>query len=509
MTVLNHISRAVMRERDVSALLRQVLEILCREMGLVRGTVTLRRGEELVIEASNGLSDEEMRRGRYRLGEGVTGQVALSGRARIIPDIAREPEFLYRTGARERDSHVAFICVPVVHQGEVIGTVSIDREIAGEEELERDYNLLEIVANLMAEAVSLRVAEHAERSRLIAENARLKRALNRISGPAEVIGSCRAMRAVFAMIEQVASSSATVLIRGGSGTGKELVARALQRTGDRSDRPFIVVNSAALPENLIESELFGHEKGAFTGAVHRRIGRIEAADGGTLFLDEIGDLGPAMQVKLLRFLQERTFQRIGSNEERSSDVRIIAATSRNLEQLMAEGLFREDLYYRLNIFPIMMPDLCKRRGDIILLAEHFIEKHNLRYGKKVKRLSTPAINMLMSYHWPGNVRELENCIERAVLTATDDCIHGYNLPPSLQTGKESGSELLPEGNASFNTLVNSYERELIVEALKRNNGNMSAAARDLGLSPRVIHYKIGRLGITPEWYVNDASETRS
>ena len=509
MAVLSRISHAVMRERNVSALLRQVLDILCREMGLVRGTVTLLRGRQLVIEASNGLSREEMRRGRYRLGEGVTGQVALTGEARIIPDISQEPEFLYRTGARERDSHVAFICVPVVHQGKVIGTMSIDREVVEGADLERDYRLLEIVANLMAEAVSLDLAEHEERSRLIAENARLKRALDRISGPPEVIGSCRAMRMVYAMIEQVASSSATVLIRGSSGTGKELVARAIVELSSRKDKPFVTLNCAALPENLVESELFGHEKGAFTGATCRRIGRAEAADGGTLFLDEIGDLSLTTQVKLLRFIQERTFSRVGSNVELKSNVRFLAATSRNLEELMQQKKFREDLYYRLNIFPIMMPDLCKRRGDIILLAEHFIEKHNLRYGKKVKRLSTPAINMLMSYHWPGNVRELENCIERAVLTATDDCIHGYNLPPSLQTGKESGSELLPEGNASFNTLVNSYERELIVEALKRNNGNMSAAARDLGLSPRVIHYKIGRLGITPEWYVNDASETRS
>ena len=205
----------------------------------------------------------------------------------------------------------------------------------------------------------------------------------------------------------------------------------------------------------------------------------------------------------MRFIQERTFSRVGSNVELRSNVRFLAATSRNLEELMQQKLFREDLYYRLNIFPIVMPDLCKRRSDIILLAEHFIQKMNVKYNKHVKRLSTPAINMLMSYHWPGNVRELENCIERAVLTATDDCIHGYNLPPSLQTGKESGSELLPEGNASFNTLVNSYERELIVEALKRNGGNMSAAARDLGLSPRVIHYKIGKLGITPEWYADN------
>ena len=314
------------------------------------------------------------------------------------------------------------------------------------------------------------------------------------------------MQNIYALIRQVAPSNATVLIRGSSGTGKELVAKAIRQLSPRADKPFVTLNCAALPENLVESELFGHEKGAFTGAVSRRIGRAEAADGGTLFLDEIGDLSLPVQVKLLRFIQERTFSRIGSNEEIKADVRLLAATSRNLEQLMAEGKFREDLYYRLNIFPILLPDLSKRRSDIVLLAEHFISKHNLRYGKNVKRLSTPAVNMLMAYHWPGNVRELENCIERAVLTSADDCIHSYNLPPSLQTGKDAGYEILPEGKASFNTMVESFERELIVEALKKNNGNMSAAARDLDLSPRVIHYKINSYGITPEWYRRKTEE---
>lgn len=497
MAVLNQISQAVLREKNVSAMLQLVLGILYREMGLLRGTVTLRRGDLLYIEASHGLSEEEMRRGKYHLGEGITGQVALTGKARIIPDISREPEFLDRTGARGRDSHVAFICVPILHKDEVIGTMSIDREMLPGADLERDFNLLEIVANLMAEAVSLWLGEHEERSRLMAENARLKQALDRISIPAEVIGSCQAMRAVYAMIEQVASSSATVLIRGNSGTGKELVARAIQRTGNRKDKPFIVVNSAALPENLIESELFGHEKGAFTGAVSRRIGRVEAAHTGTLFLDEIGDLSIAMQVKLLRFLQERTFQRIGSNEERNSDVRIIAATSRNLEKLMEQGLFREDLYYRLNVFPIHLPDLAERRSDIPLLAAHFLAKFNKLHRRRIRRISSSAMNLMTAYHWPGNVRELENCIERAVLTATDDSIHSYGLPAALQTAaRHSGTDPLGD----FTSRVEAFERTLIVEALKANRGNVAASARMLNLTIRILHYKIGKLGITPALY---------
>ena len=378
----------------------------------------------------------------------------------------------------------------------------MDRKVVPGVQLDEDIKLLEIVGNLMADAVAVYHQEWEERQSLLEENKRLREALSDGRNPGEMIGNCRAMQTVYAQIRQVAASNATVLIRGGSGTGKELVAKAICQLSPRAEK-FVTLNCAALPENLVESELFGHEKGAFTGAVARRIGRAEAADGGTLFLDEIGDLSLPIQVKLLRFIQERTFSRIGSNAEIKTDVRLLAATSRNLEALMEEGKFREDLYYRLNIFPILLPDLSKRKSDIVLLAEHFIAKHNLRYGKQVKRLSTPAVNMLMAYHWPGNVRELENCIERALLTATDDCIHSYNLPPSLQTGKDAGYELLPEGKASLSTLVASFERELIVEALKKHNGNMSAAARELDISPRVIHYKIHAIGITPDWYKND------
>ena len=499
-TVLQEISSAIVHERNVDAVLNKVLDVLNRRMGMLRGTFTLRHGDTLVIEASQGLDEAEKQLGRYRIGEGITGHVAETGRPHLIPDIRSDHRFLNRTKSRDYKDPVAFICVPIIHLEQVIGTLSIDRLITPDTDLENDMALLEIIGNIAAEAVAAVMKEHEERESLLEENRKLREMLS--ENPGEMVGNCRAMQQVYTLIRQVAPSDATVLIRGSSGTGKELVARAIVNLSNRKDKPFVCLNCAALPENLVESELFGHEKGAFTGAVGRRIGRAEAADGGTLFLDEIGDLSLQTQVKLLRFIQERTFSRVGSNVELRSNVRFLAATSRNLEDLMSRKLFREDLYYRLNIFPIVMPDLSKRKSDIILLAEHFIEKMNLKYGKKVSRLSTPAINMLMAYHWPGNVRELENCIERAVLTAQDDCIHGYNLPPSLQTGKESGSQLLPDGKASFNVLVDSYERELIVEALKRNSGNMSAAARSLGLSPRVIHYKIGRLGITPEWYVD-------
>ena len=500
--VLREISAAVVHERNVNALLAKVLDILHRKMGMLRGTVTMRRGEVLTIEASHGLDDDEVRRGRYRLGEGVTGEVAATGRAALIPDISRDKRFLDRTGARSATGRVAFLCVPVFRNGGVVGTLSIDRNIASPGvDLAEDLKLLEIIGNLTAEAVAARQQELEERETLLAENRRLRSALSTAENPGELIGNSRIMQKIYELIRQVAPTNATVLIRGGTGTGKEVVANAIRLVSPRASAPYVAFNCSALPENLVESELFGHEKGAFTGAVNRRIGRVEAADGGTLFLDEIGDLSLPIQVKLLRFIQERTFSRLGSNTELKTDVRLLAATSRDLEQLMAAGKFREDLYYRLNIFQITLPDLKNRRSDIILLAEHFIGKLNNKYGKTIHRISTPAINMMMAYHWPGNVRELENCMERAVLTTTDDTIHGYNLPVSLQMAQDpAATELQVEEKVPFNTMVASFERELIVDALKRNNGNMSAAARDLSLSPRVIHYKINQHAIKPEWY---------
>ncbi|MCR5379206.1 MAG: sigma 54-interacting transcriptional regulator [Fibrobacter sp.] len=493
-SVIQKISEVIIHERNVENLLKNVLVILDSEMGMLRGTFALLYGDTLKIEASHGLGENEKQLGQYRVGEGITGHVAETGRSHVIPDLRKDSRFLNRTGARNYNSQVAFICVPLIHEEKVIGTLSIDRPVDGTTQLDRDVALLEIIANITGDAANECIEIHDEREALMEENRKLRDMLN--VNHTEIVGKCSEMQMVYEQIQQVAPSDATVLIRGASGTGKEMVARAIVNLSQRKDRPFVTLNCAALPENLVESELFGHEKGAFTGAVNRRIGRAEVANGGTLFLDEIGDLSLPVQVKLLRFLQEKTFSRVGSNEELHSDVRFLAATSRNLEELMEKKLFREDLFYRLNIFPISVPDLAKRHTDIILLAEHFMEKMNLRYNKKVVRLSTIAINMLMSYHWPGNVRELENCIERAVLTAKDDCIHSYNLPPSLQTSYSTGAS--GEPNSERNTLsvlMDNYEREIFTEAIKRSEGNLSAAGRELGISPRMMNYRMNKLGL--------------
>ena len=494
-SVIQKISAAIIHERDAEKLLENVLGILEKELGMLRGTFSFLYGDTLKIEASRGLDESEKQRGLYRMGEGITGHVAERGISHVIPDLRKDSRFLNRTKSRHYENQVAFICVPLIHDGQIIGTLSIDRPVDGTTDLDRDVALLEIIANITGDAASECIGLHNEREALLEENRKLRDMLQPTQ--TDMIGKCHEMQIVYDQINTVAGSDATVLIRGGSGTGKEMVARAIVALSDRKDKPFITLNCAALPENLVESELFGHEKGAFTGAMNRRIGRAEAANGGTLFLDEIGDLTMQTQVKLLRFLQEKTFSRVGSNEELHSNVRFLAATSRNLEELIAEGKFREDLYYRLNIFPIVVPDLAKRQSDIILLAEHFIEKFNLKYGKKIVRLSTTAINLLMSYHWPGNVRELENCIERAVLTAKDDSIHSYNLPPSLQMNSNFAHNV---ANAAGETstlavMLSNYEREILTDAIKRFNGNLSSAGRSLGISPRMMNYRMNKLGL--------------
>lgn len=501
LSILYHISQAMAHRREISALLQEVFDILEKEMGMSYGTLTLRRPDTdvFVIEASRGLTPTERERGQYRLGDGITGSVAKRAKPEIVPDIRKDPRFLNRTRAR-KDVCAAFICVPILHHRQVIGTISINRPAAPDAALAKDLDFLVIVANLLAEAVaSIREQMHEQES-LKAENERLRRQLGDRYQPHNLVGNAKEMRAVYDQVAQVADSTATVLIRGESGTGKELVARAIHFGSSRRNSPFISVNCAALPENLIESELFGHEKGAFTGAAQQRHGRFELASGGSIFLDEIGDITPAVQVRLLRVMQERSFERVGGDKTLSVNVRVIAATSRNLEDAIRSGRFREDLYYRLNVFPILLPPLRERRSDILLLADHFLNKYNTAYGKQVKRISTTAINMMMAYHWPGNVRELENCVERAVLTSTDDVVHGYSLPPTLQTSEATNTSLLPDAGASLQTMVKSFEREIIVDALKRHRGIAAAAARHLQTTQRIINYHIKCLGIDPSAY---------
>lgn len=305
-----------------------------------------------------------------------------------------------------------------------------------------------------------------------------------------LLGRSEAMRELVEMVETVAPTEATVLVSGESGTGKELVARAIQAASTRRDKPFVTINCAALAENLLESELFGHEKGAFTGAVGVRKGRFEAADGGTLFLDEIGELAVSTQVKLLRVLQEREFERVGGMETHKVDVRVVAATSRNLEQMVREGLFRRDLFYRLNVFPVYMPPLRERPGDIHLLVENFLDKYGHKIGKRGLRVTPEAEALLLAHPWPGNIRELENVIERAVILTTDGVIRPNLLPPNMQT-----SGALSSLHGTLPEALDRLERQFITEALRKYRGNMGRAAEALGISERVMGLRMRKFGL--------------
>jgi len=335
-----------------------------------------------------------------------------------------------------------------------------------------------------------------EKEKLKEENLRLKSELKNRYQFTNIVGNSNKMREVYQMISQVSRSSATVLIRGESGTGKELVANSIHYNSLREKAPFVKINCAALPSNLIESELFGHEKGAFTGAVRQKKGKFELADKGTIFLDEIGSIGSDVQVKFLRVLQEMEFERVGGYKTLKADVRVIAATNKNLEKAVEDGSFREDLYYRLNVFPIYMPPLRERRTDILLLSEYFLKIYAEKNDRTIKRLSTPAIDMLMNYHWPGNVRELENCIERAVLLCETGVLHSYHLPPTLQTGEQSNT--LPA--ASLEEAVDALEQEMLSDALKNTRGNISNAAKMVGITVRKFAYKARKFNIDYKKY---------
>ncbi|HZN10851.1 MAG TPA: sigma 54-interacting transcriptional regulator [Blastocatellia bacterium] len=493
LSALLEVSQALASTPDLPAALERVLEILDRELGMKRGAIALlnEAGDDLAIQYAHGMSEGERRRGRYRLDEGITGKVVSTGKPVVVPQVSKEPLFLNRTRKRAAGQEESFICVPIKDRRRTVGALSIIYPFKQQRQFDDSLKLLAIVATLITQSLRFAHLVEQEKAQLQDENALLKRELQEKYDFRNIIGTSKEMREVYEQVAQVAHTNTTVLIRGESGTGKELVAHAIHYNSPRAAKPFVKVSCAALPESLIESELFGHEKGSFTGAHMRKRGRFELAEGGTLFLDEIGDLSPSLQVKLLRVLQEREFERVGGTDTVRINVRLIAATNVNLEQAVQEGGFRSDLYYRLNVFSIYLPTLSERKPDILLLADHFLEKYGRQNGRRIKRISTPAIDMLMSYHWPGNVRELENVIERATLVCEGNVIHGYHLPPTLQTAEGSGTVT----RMSLEQAVEAYEKELIQDALKTTRGNRARAARLLDTTERIVGYKVQKYGI--------------
>ena len=492
LSTLLEVSQALSGTLNLKSSMQRVLQILIRHHGVVRGMVTLLRDGELHVEAIEGF-DDRARSVSYKVGEGITGQVVQSGKPIVVPRVSKEPEFLNRMPRRaDIPRHeLSFICVPILVQRTTAGTLAVDLKFKPERDYESSVKFFGIVSSMIAQALNVQRLVEEERRRLVDENTHLRQELRERYDFSNIIGTSGPTRQMYEQVAQVAQTNTTVLIRGESGTGKELIAHAIHYNSLRAKKPFVKVSCAALPDTLIESELFGYEKGAFTGANARKKGRFELAESGTIFLDEIGDINLGTQVKLLRVIQEREFERLGGTESVRVNVRVIAATNKDMEKAIAEGTFREDLYYRLNVFTIFVPPLRDRKADMLLLADHFLEKFSREHGKVIKRISTPAIDMLMSYHWPGNVRELENALERSVLVCDGQVIHGHHLPPSLQTADASGTVT----RVSLKDAVEGFERDLIQDALKTTRGNRAKAARLLDTTERILNYKVRNLGV--------------
>jgi len=513
------ISKGLSSGNDLLKALRSALGILSSYLHMQRGMVGLIQEDgALQVVSTHGLNYQETDRGRYQVGEGIIGRVLKSGLPVVIPDVANEPLFLNRTQSRDlgQATSIAFICVPIKMGRETIGVLTVDRETnptTTSSRFEHDVRFLKMVTILIGHAVKQNRTIAAERAQLLAEKQRLETALKGRYSIDNVVGHGKRMQEVFAEVHKVAPGRATVLLRGESGTGKEMIARAIHYLSPRKDKAFVRVNCAALTETLLESELFGHEKGAFTGASQEHKGRFESAHGGTLFLDEIGEISPAFQTKLLRVLQEREFERVGGNKSIRVDVRIICATNRDLEVAVANGVFREDLYYRINVVAIFLPPLRERHEDIPFLVEHCLEKFNRENGRQV-RVSPEAMRVLLSCNWSGNVRELENCLERSATMTHGDIIELPDL--SCQQGKcfslalqdawagKPGAHAIsrvgtrpapPTESSSRAHEPPSSERERLIWALEQCGWVQAKAARLLSLTPRQIGYALKKYAI--------------
>jgi Nif-specific regulatory protein len=493
LSTLLEVSQALSGVLNLKAALQSVLDLLERRHQAAGATVFMLDAEtrELHVEATVGMRLGS-HRGRPRSGESITDRVIDTGKPVVVTRVSQEPALASLAGERARSGReLTYVAVPVAVGRRPGGTLEVVLPFKTDRDYQRTLEFYRVVASMLSQALKLRRSVEADRSRLAEENEHLRDELRDRYAFRSIIGNSAPIQQVYEQVAQVARTNTTVLIRGESGTGKEMIAHAIHYNSPRAKKPFIKVSCAALPESLIESELFGYEKGAFTGAQGSKKGRFELAEGGTLFLDEIGDVSLSTQVKLLRVLQEREIERLGGTSSIRINVRLIAATHRPLETLMEEGKFRADLFYRLAVFTIFAPPLRERKPDIMLLADHFLEKYSREHGKAIRRVSTPAIDMLTSYHWPGNVRELENTIERAVLVCEGGVIHGHHLPPTLQTAEASDTV----ARQSLAESVEAFERDLLQDALKTSRGSCARAARLLGTTERIFNYKVRKYGL--------------
>ena len=516
--VVQEAARLITKSTDPKPAVQGILRILSQLLGLNRGRVLLPSGKnnQLEILYSYGLTDNEKSRGSYQIGEGITGKVYQTGQLALIQDIDEEPLYLNRAVDRSTlpDEAVAFIAVPIIINKNPAGVLATHRLRHRARPFQRDLALLQVIATLIGQVLQIHKLVEKQTANLINENKILKNKLESQGIRYGIIGQSDALQQSILQALQVASTGTTVLLLGESGTGKERFARMQHLASERSSGPFVSINCAAIPASLIESELFGHEKGSFTGATAMKRGKIELASNGTLFLDEIGDLDMELQAKLLKVLEHKMIQRVGSTKDISIDVRIVAATHKNLQEAVNDNRFRLDLFYRLNIFPIRLPPLRSRTGDIPLLCDFFLNTANQEFSRHVT-ISDDAIEVLDNYSWPGNIRQLENLIKRAVLMSTDASVSrelikrilleegGINMPApqTLSTIPES-SPYNPEFHhtspSSLDGLrpyakVSTDDSEKIIMALKQHQGNKTRAAISLGMTPRQLRYRIKKL----------------
>jgi Nif-specific regulatory protein len=490
---LYRVSEVLSCSLDLRETMQGVLKVLHEQGSLSYGMISLvdEQSGELLVTALHDDRTRPFESVRYRPGEGIVGAILCSAEPIIVRRVADEPRFLDRLGVYK--ANLPFIGVPInIGENETVGVFAAQPSRASDP-LDEQVRFLEMVANLMGQTVRLARKVEREQQQLRDERDTLRRHVKGEHGFSNIVGHTQRMRVVFEQVRQVAKWDTTVLIRGESGTGKELIANAIHYNSPRANGPFIKLNCAALPDTLLESELFGHEKGAFTGAVYQRKGRFEQANGGTLFLDEIGEISPAFQAKLLRVLQEGEFERVGGLKTLSVDVRVIAATNRDLESRVHSGEFREDLYYRLNVMPIYMPALRERAEDIPDLVHHLVAKLARSQGRNLE-ITDSAIRLLMRYHWPGNVRELENCLERAAIMSAEGVIDRDAI--GLTGIEESGSRAEPRPADKVDLDDPELdERERVIAALEEAGWVQAKAARLLNMTPRQIAYRIQTLNI--------------
>lgn len=517
---LQEVSQLMSSSLELRWVFDRVMRILAARLGIEKSRLVILDDvtAQLRIEASYGLTPDMQRRGVYNIGEGITGRVFERGETMVIPDVRQEPEYLDRTGTlKSRDAACSFMCFPITSEDKTIGVLSVDKPFTDQETLDRDVRILTIVAAMISQTVRINWMVLRQKEELVAELSEMEQTVGESCGYSNIVGSSPAMLEVFKIVEQVARTRATSLLVGETGTGKEMIAKAIHFNSDRKDKPFIRVNCGALSGTLLESELFGHVKGAFTGAIRDKIGRFQAAHGGTLFLDEITTLEAPLQVKLLRVLQEREFERVGDHHTISTDVRIIAAANVDLEQEVRARRFRDDLFYRLNVVAIRLPPLRERRSDIPALIDHFLDKYNLENSRNLRKISRDVLHLMLRYSWPGNVRELENAIERAVVLSRDENFTEDLLPASIRTFAESercgshgfrggedlahqlAAEAIEELDGSDSSIwdraTGRLERALIGAALERCGHVKLKAAEFLGINRNTLNKKYNDLGL--------------